>query len=352
MPVAASRVVHRAPARAMTRGSPNPKSRGPPPVRVGGGVRDPLKGWAREDGALAGAFSFQYAVAGSACLGLKLIQIVEAGVAAQVAGGVDDGLDPHRPAVFEVLPDPRMLVKQVGHHAATVRAGDRPVDGSAEHAGGAAADVAVKDDPGVGGAADIQVVSDQGLEERPGPAGGIEHQGAGDPGLAHGDLPPVPGPLIARAEGQREAMQPPLGEHLDGARLQPVADLLQSGRVLAGREAVGQLGKRDPGLGGLPLGPLVPVDPDLGRAGEIRADLDERRAEISVPQVEVVAGHPPVSLGEGELRRRGLGVALIGGPDSLELLRPRSPPPVSGRPPPPALSTGPSRRPCGHPWRT
>jgi hypothetical protein len=47
-------------------------------------VRDPLKGWARKDGALAGTFSFQYAVVGRACFGLKLIQIVEAGVAAQV----------------------------------------------------------------------------------------------------------------------------------------------------------------------------------------------------------------------------------------------------------------------------
>jgi predicted ATPase/class 3 adenylate cyclase len=31
-----------------------PQGRGPPPLRVHGGVRDPLKGWARKDGALAG----------------------------------------------------------------------------------------------------------------------------------------------------------------------------------------------------------------------------------------------------------------------------------------------------------
>jgi len=130
-----------------------------------------------------------------------------------------------------------------------------------------------------------------------------------------------PGLLIGAAEGQREAVQPPLGEHLDGARLQPVADLLQGGRVFAGGEPVGQLGEGDPGLGGLPLGPLMPVDPDLGRVGEIGAHLDERRAEISVPQVEVVAGHPPVSLGERELRRRRAGLAPIGGPHPLELLR-------------------------------
>src|SRR5262249_36525445 len=57
--------------------------------------------------------------------------------------------------------------------------------------------------------------------------------------------------------------------------LQPVADLLQPGRVIAGREAVGQLGEGDAGLGCLPLGPLVPVDPDLGRVREVGADLDE-----------------------------------------------------------------------------
>ena len=43
--------------------------------------------------------------------------------------------------------------------------------------------------------------------------------------------------------------------------------------------------------------------------------------EVLIPQVEVVAGHPPVGLGEGVLRRRGPGVALVGGPDPLELLR-------------------------------
>jgi hypothetical protein len=99
--------------------------------------------------------------------------------------------------------------------------------------------VALEDDLDVGGAAEIEVVGDQGLEERPGPAGRVEHQRAGHLDLAHGDHLPVPGPLVGQAEGQREAVQPPLGEHLDGARLQPVADLLQSGRVLAGREPAG-----------------------------------------------------------------------------------------------------------------
>ena len=54
-------------------------------------------------------------------------------------------------------------------------------------------------------------------------------------------------------------MQPSLGEDLDGARLEPVADLMQYGGVVAGREAVGQFGEPDAGLDRLPLGPLVAV---------------------------------------------------------------------------------------------
>ena len=186
-----------------------------------------------------------------------------------------------------------------------------------------------------------------------GAAGRVEHQGAGHLDLAHGDLPPVPGPLVGRAEGQREAVQPPLGEHLDGAGLQPVADLLQRAGSSQEANPLDSSVKRDPGSGGLPLGPLVAVDPDLGRVGEVGADLDERRAEIGIPQVEVVAGHPPVSLGEGELRRRCAGLPPVCGPHPLELLRHpdrrhRGP---AGQPPP-ASGTGPSHRPCGRPWRT
>ena len=261
-------------------------------------MRDPLKGWARKDGALAGTFGFQYAVVGRAGFGLKLAQVGQPGQAAQVTGGVDDGLDPHRAAVFEVLLDPRVLVEQVEHDAAAIRADRGAVDGGAEHAWGVAADMAVEDDLDVGGAADVEVVGDQGLEERPRPAGRIQHDCAGDLNLAHRDLPPIPRPLVGAAERHRQPVQPPPGEHLDGARAQPVTDLLQGHRVGAGREPAGQLGERDPGLKGLPPGPLVPVDPDLGRIGEIGADLDERRAEVLIPQVEVVTGHPPVGLGE------------------------------------------------------
>jgi hypothetical protein len=61
-------------------------------------------------------------VVSRAGFGLEGFEVGQAGVAPKVAGGVDDGLDPHRPAVFEVLLDPRMLVEQVEHDAADLLA--------------------------------------------------------------------------------------------------------------------------------------------------------------------------------------------------------------------------------------
>ena len=196
-------------------------------------------------------------------------------------GGVDHGLDAQRPAVFEVLLDPRVLVEDVDDHALHVAA----VDGGPEGAGGVAADLAAEDDLHVAGAADVEVVSDQRLEEPTGVAGSVEHQGAGYLDLPHRALPPVAGIAVALAQGQRQQRQPPLGEHVEVARSQPVTDGLQRGGVIAGREPVGQLGKADPGAGSLALDPLVPVDPDLGRVRKVGAHLDERRAEVAVPQV-------------------------------------------------------------------
>jgi hypothetical protein len=75
-------------------------------------VRDPLKGWTREDGALAGALSFQYAPVAGAGLVLEFGEVGQAGVAAQVAGAVDDGLDPRggTAAAAEAGREPRALV--------------------------------------------------------------------------------------------------------------------------------------------------------------------------------------------------------------------------------------------------
>jgi hypothetical protein len=67
-------------------------------------VRDPLEDWIRKDAALADTFSLQYAGVDRTCLGLKLIEVVQAALTAQVVGGVDHGLDPQRPPVCRVGP--------------------------------------------------------------------------------------------------------------------------------------------------------------------------------------------------------------------------------------------------------
>ena len=63
------------------------------------------------------------------------------------------------------------------------------------------------------------------------------------------------------------------------------------------------------------------VDPDFHRPGAVRADLDERRPEPGVPQVEVEHRDPAVLLIEGELRAPGrVGVTLAGDEHPLHLL--------------------------------
>ena len=58
-------------------------------------------------------------------------------------------------------------------------------------------------------------------------------------------------------------------------------------------ERVVHRGEPDPGLGGLALGPVVPVEAQLGVVGEVGAELDEERAEVGVEAVEVeVVDHP------------------------------------------------------------
>src|SRR5450759_1348140 len=69
----------------------------------------------------------------------------------------------------------------------------------------------------------------------------------------------------------------------------------------------GQGGDPDARLGGLTLGPVVSIEPDLDRVREVCTDFDEARAEVLIPQVEVVCGDPPVGLGPGEVRRATLG---------------------------------------------
>src|SRR6266511_5348012 len=126
---------------------------------------------------------------------------MQPGVEAQVAGAVDDGLDAHGAAVFEVLLDPRVPVEHVEQDTAVVAAVDR----GAEGAQGVAAHPPAEDDFHVVWAAQVEVVHDERLEEAAGVPWCVEDDGAGDLDLAHRGLPPVAGIPVDLVEGQRRS---------------------------------------------------------------------------------------------------------------------------------------------------
>jgi hypothetical protein len=112
----------------------------------------------------------------------------------------------------------------------------------------AAADLPIEDDLGGVWPAQVEIVCYQRVEEGPGITRLGEDDRAGYLDLSHRALPPVPSLLVGRPERQREPVQPPLEEHLDGARLQHVADPLQQPGILAGREAFDSSVKATPSL--------------------------------------------------------------------------------------------------------
>jgi len=81
-----------------------PQGRGPPALGGDRGQRDPLKGWARKDTALPDPFSIEQPGVGGTRLDLQLVEVDQPTLAPEVVRGVHDGLDPQRPAVFQVLP--------------------------------------------------------------------------------------------------------------------------------------------------------------------------------------------------------------------------------------------------------
>src|SRR5207248_6913505 len=99
----------------------------------------------------------------------------------------------------------------------------------------------------------------------------------------------------------------------------------------------------------LTLGPVVPVQPDLGRIGKVRADLDEAGTELAVQHIEVVDANPALLLREDEIHPAAGARPPGGRVDKLELLRRHD-----GHHPEPALpqpgpGTGGHDRACDHP---
>ena len=162
----------------------------------------------------------------------------------EVAGVVDGGLGPQRPSFLVVLLDRGVLVVHV--QARGDAAGDYP---GAEAAGGGAGAGAlqppVEDQADLAGAAGVEVVADDLLEEDPSRDRLVEHLGQGKLGLQDGQVVAVAGLPVGGGERVRQPGQPFAQQRVDLLWSQLAADPLQRGGVADRGEAVVQCFERD-----------------------------------------------------------------------------------------------------------
>ena len=148
-------------------------------------------------------------------------------------------------------------------------------------------DAPVEDETDPVGPAGVEVVADDLLEEDPSGDWSVEHLGQGELGLQDGEVVGVAGRGVLLGERVGQPTQPLAQQRVDVLWAEGVADGLQRGQVVDRGEAIVQRGEIDAGLGGLALGPVVAIQAQPGIIGEIRAELEEERAEVGVDAVEV-----------------------------------------------------------------
>jgi hypothetical protein len=137
------------------------------------------------------------------------------------------------------------------------------------------------------GAAQVEVVSDDALEEGSTGLGTVEDPGVGELDLTEGKVIDDAPPQVFSGEGRGQAGLPPPEEALHRSGSESIADTLEDACVLAGQKAVVELFECDLRLLQLALRPLVAVQVDPRREGRVGVGLDEGRPPLGVEQVEV-----------------------------------------------------------------
>ena len=186
---------------------------------------------------------------------------MEASADTEVTGVIDGGLGPEGLALLVVLLDLGVLVIDVK------RWGDpNGYDPGAKAPGCTTGHSSRKDQGDLIWAAEVQVVTDNLLEEHPSGEWAVEHLPEGELGLEDRDVVAVAGPAVLPGEGVGQAGEPLACERVDLLVRQSVTDLLEALLVLAGREAVVEGLEVDAGMCRLALRPLIAVDalPELG----------------------------------------------------------------------------------------
>ena len=127
--------------------------------------------------------------------------------------------------------------------------GDHPgAEPSRRGARAAAHQAAVEDQADLIGAADVEVVADDLLEEDPTGHRVVEHLGQGELGLQDRQVVAVARVAIGGGERMRQSGQPLAQQRLDLVGTEPIADRLHRGGIVDGGEPVVQRGEPDPGF--------------------------------------------------------------------------------------------------------
>ena len=218
-------------------------------------------------------------------------QLVAFGVLdAEVLGVVDRRLSPQRTALLEVL---------LGLGVFVVRL-DLRLDAAGDHAGpepprGTAADPAGEDKLHVVRTPERELVFEHQLKPLSDLGGAVGHARVGELELADREPVAVAPLAVSGIQRRGQVRLPVLEEPPDIA----VVEGVQRDGVLDRPKPVIQRLERDPPLGGLPLGPLVPIEVDPHTVRGVGDRLDERRSPLAAADVEIeVVGehrHPPVA---------------------------------------------------------
>ena len=120
----------------------------------------------------------------------------------------------------------------------------------------------------------------------------------------------------------RQSCEPFAQQRVDLVRPETVTDLLQAVGVIDRGEPVVEGVERDPGLGGLALGPMVAVEAQLGVEREVGAELHEERAEVVIDAIEVPLVDHAAGLDDPWVRGAVGVAAFLGAEHPGLLLRP------------------------------
>jgi hypothetical protein len=182
------------------------------------------------------------------------------------------------------------------------------------------ADSPVEDELDVVGPAEVQVFPNHLVEEDPARHGAVQYLRQTELGLEDRELIAVTGPAVTDGKRVRQARQPLAPQGLDPRGREPVAQRLEQPGLRAADNAVVQRLVGDAPLGELALDVLVPIETELGGVREVRAELQEEGAEVSIDAIEVVVVHHRRGPHQPGIRLAGLGIPTPLGREDRGLL--------------------------------